>query len=326
MNKNCTLLFFLLVPILLTAQQLPQSSLYNYNIYGFNTAVAGIDGNLSVNGDIRRQWLGLEGAPSTQFINAHIPVFFTKGGFGLEVKNTTIGVTRNLRASVGYNQILKIGENTLISIGLNGGLDQHSFDGQDLRTPDGVYTDPGGITHSDVVLSELNESAIAPILSASIYLKYNELRAGLSGDNLLASTFEFDNSRSEIVFNQIRHYYGFISYGLELNNDLIFKPSVLVRTDNTELQIDLNIAAEFQGRFILGAGFRGYSSLSSDSVVFQGGIRMNNNLQFIYAYDYGLSDLVSTHSGSHEILIKYEIETDFGKGNLPPIIYNPRFL
>lgn len=325
MTKNFTLLFFLLMPILLSAQQIPQSSLYNHNIFGFNTAVAGVDGNLSINADLRRQWLGLEGAPATQYLNAHVPIYITRGGFGVEVKNTTIGVTRNLRARLGYNQIVNIGENTIVSFGLSGGVDQHTFNGQDLTTPDGIY-EPGTFTHADLVLSESNESAVAPIISASIYLKHKQLRVGLSGDNLLASTFEFDNDRSDIVFNQIRHYYGYVTYELDLGNDLVFKPSVLLKAEMAELQVDLNLSAELQEMFILGAGYRGYSALSSDSVVFQGGIRMNNNLQFIYSYDFGLSELVSTHTGSHEILVKYEIPTKIGKGVPPPIIYNPRFL
>lgn len=326
MIKNFTLLLTFLTPILLAAQQIPQSSLYNHNTYDFNTAVAGVDGNLSINADLRRQWLGLEGAPATQYINAHLPIYYTRGGFGLALKNTTIGVTRNLRASLGYNQIININENTVLSVGLSGGLDQHVFNGQDLRTPDGDYGDPVTISHADFILSETQESAIAPIVSASIYLKSKQLRVGISGDNLLASTFEFDNSRSDIVFNQIRHYYGYISYELDLGSDLVLRPSVLLKAEMAELQTDLNITAEFQDMFILGAGYRGYSAISTDAIVFQGGIRMNNNLQFIYSYDFGLSELVSTHTGSHEILVKYEIETKIGKGNPPPIIYNPRFL
>ena len=129
MTKIYSLFLIILLPTLLFSQQVPQSSLYRFNNFGFNTAVAGVDGLLSVNADLRRQWLGLEGAPATQYINAHLPVYFTKGGFGLEVKNTTIGVTRNLRASLAYNQILNIGENTLLSVGISGGIDQHTFDG-----------------------------------------------------------------------------------------------------------------------------------------------------------------------------------------------------
>ena len=175
-------------------------------------------------------------------------------------------------------------------------------------------------------MSEFDESAIAPIVTGGVFLRYKDLNVGISADNLLESTFEFDADRSDIAFNQIRHYFGYISYDVGISNDILLKPSVFLEAEVSELQINFNIAAEFKERFILGAGYRGYSEFSSDSVVLQGGIKMNNNLQFYYAYDLGLSDLSTTNSGSHEILIKYEIDSKIGKGVPPPIIFNPRFL
>ena len=77
---------------------------------------------------------------------------------------------------------------------------------------------------------------------------------------------------------------------------------------------------------MLGVGYRGFSNISSDALVFQGGFRLNSKLLMRYAYDFGLSQLRSVHNGSHEILISYNIATDFGKGTPPQIIYNPRFL
>lgn len=319
-------LLVLILPMYLMAQQSPQSSLYNHNLYNINPAIAGLDGKLAINAALRRQWLGLEGAPSTQSINAHLPVYITSGGVGISVQNATLGVTRNFKANISYNQIVNINENTLISFGLSGGIEQHSFNGADIRTPDGIYDDITNITHGDLILSETNEVGIVPTVSAGVYLKFNKLGVGLSADNLLASTFEFDSNRSDIVFNQIRHYYGYILYDLELGNDLVLKPSLLVKAETAEIQIDLNLTAEFQEMFLLGAGYRGYNEFSNDSVVFQGGIKMNNNLQFIYSYDFGLSELVTTHTGSHEILVRYVIDSKIGKGVPPPIIYNPRFL
>ncbi len=309
----------------LLAQQSPQSSLYNHNLYNINPAIAGVDGTLAINANLRRQWLGLEGAPGTQSINAHLPIYITRGGIGVSIQNATLGVTRNLKANASYNQIININENTLLSLGVSGGIEQHSFNGADIRTPDGIY-EGLPINHNDLVLSETNEVAVVPTLALGMYLKFKQLSLGISADNLLASTFEFDDSRSDIVFNQIRHYYGYIIYSQDIGSDIVLKPSVLVKAETAELQVDINLTAEFQEMFLLGAGYRGYNEFSNDSVVLQGGIKMSNNLQFIYSYDFGLSELVTTHSGSHEILVKYVIDSKIGKGVPPPIIYNPRFL
>jgi len=319
-------IFICFIVISAGAQQSTQSSLYNFNPYDFNPAVAGIDGKLSINADLRRQWIGLIGAPLTQSLNAHLPVYFTKGGFGIQVKNSTVGVSRNIFAALSYNQIVEINESTLLSFGVSGGFSQFSFNGSELRTPDGTYEGFPGISHNDFILSEANESANAPMLSAGVLLSFRKFTLGVSADNLLASTYEFDNNRNQIVFNQIRHYYGYLMYQLDLSEDLILRPSVFVKAESAELQMDITLSAEFKEKFSLGASYRGYNNISTDAIIIQGGFRLNNNIQFIYAYDIGLSELVSAHSGSHEILIRYQIDTKIGKGVPPPIIYNPRFL
>ena len=129
-----------------------------------------------------------------------------------------------------------------------------------------------------------------------------------------------------MFFNQIRHYYGYIAYRLELDNDLNLTPSILVKAGSAEIQTDFNVSAEFREKFIVGVSYRGYSNNSSDAIVFQGGFRLSNALSMKYAYDFGLSEIRNVNSGSHEILISYDIPTNFGKGTPPQIIYNPRFL
>ncbi len=324
MNKLLTLIVCLFT-LTLAAQQTAQSSLFNFNTYDFNPAVAGIDGELSINADLRRQWVGLAGAPLTQSINAHVPVYFTKGGFGLAVKNTTYGLTQNVQAALGYNQILTINENILLSIGASGGLMQHTFRGSDARTPEGIY-EPPGVNHVDTELSEVNISAVAPLLNAGIVIDISSLRIGLSADNLLSSTFDLTNNQKDFVFNQVRHYYGYLSYEIGLDNDLVLIPSLFVKAETAELQTEINVLAEFKEKFMLGFSYRGYNSFSNDALVFQGGFRLSNNLRLGYAFDYGLSELSTAHNGSHEILISYNLATNFGKGTPPKIIFNPRFL
>ena len=324
MHKYFTFFAFFLT-FGLVAQQSPQSSLYNFNVYDFNPAIAGIDGTLSVNGDIRRQWAGIIGAPLTQSINAHIPVYLTKGGFGLSVKNFTAGVSQNIQGVLSYNQTLQLSERALISIGVSGGVAQHTFNGSQLRTPGGTF-DPPTVNHNDSQLPEFDASANAPILNAGLIFRYDNLRLGISADNLLESQFVLSNDQKNVVFNQIRHYYGYASYEISLDNDLNLIPSLLIKTESASVQTDINVSAQLSNKFMLGVGYRGYSNISSDALIFQGGFRLNNSLFLRYAYDFGISQLKTVHSGSHELLISYDISTNFGKGTMPQIIYNPTFL
>ena len=322
---NYLILFAFLLTFGLTAQQSPQSSLYNFNIYDYNPAIAGLDGNLSINGDIRRQWAGIVGAPLTQSINVHLPVYLTRGGFGVSVKNFTAGVSQNIQGVLSYNQTLFLGEKGLISVGVSGGIVQHSFNGSELRTPGGVI-DASSVNHNDSQLPEFDASATAPVLNAGLIFDYNSFRLGISADNLLESQFVLSNDQKDVVFNQIRHYYGYMSYEISLDNDLNLLPSLLIKAETASIQADFNLSVELRDKFMLGIGYRGYNNISSDALIFQGGFRLNDSLFLRYAYDFGLSQLKTVHSGSHELLISYDISTNFGKGTLPQIIYNPRFL
>ena len=56
------------------AQQRPQYSQYMLNNYLLNPALTGIEDYADVRFGHRQQWVGLEGAPVTYYVSAHMPV------------------------------------------------------------------------------------------------------------------------------------------------------------------------------------------------------------------------------------------------------------
>jgi len=63
-----------------------------------------------------------------------------------------------------------------------------------------------------------------------------------------------------------------------------------------------------------------------DAVALMAGFKLNEKLSVGYAYDIGLSALNSVSSGSHELLLNYNLGAPIGKGRPPAVIYNPRSL
>lgn len=94
---------FLLFSLSVMAQQPAQYSLYMFNQYNFNSAYAGLDESVSATGIFRQQWVGLEGSPSTQNFNVHLPLYMIKGSFGLGIENDALGAERNLKITAAYN-------------------------------------------------------------------------------------------------------------------------------------------------------------------------------------------------------------------------------
>ena len=65
------------------AQQDEQSSMYMFNPLQFNPAYAGSRGDLNVVGIIRSQWVGMNGAPKSQFVSLNSP---------LSIRNMSLGM------------------------------------------------------------------------------------------------------------------------------------------------------------------------------------------------------------------------------------------
>jgi type IX secretion system PorP/SprF family membrane protein len=65
------------------AQQEVQYSQYMFNMLAVNPAYAGSRDVLSMTGLYRQQWVGLEGAPTTQSFTIDMPISKEKVGIGL---------------------------------------------------------------------------------------------------------------------------------------------------------------------------------------------------------------------------------------------------
>ena len=95
--KKIVTLVFVLISGLSYAQQDAQFSNYMYNTLSFNPAYAGSRGTTSIYLSQRKQWVGLEGAPSTNSLSYHSPLGSSNVGIGLSLLNDAIGpVEENL--------------------------------------------------------------------------------------------------------------------------------------------------------------------------------------------------------------------------------------
>ena len=73
------------------AQQDAQYTQYMYNPMNVNPAYAGSRDALSIFGMHRTQWVGLEGAPTTNVFSIHTPLKNERLGLGLSIVNDKIG-------------------------------------------------------------------------------------------------------------------------------------------------------------------------------------------------------------------------------------------
>ncbi len=326
MKQIITLLFVLFIMGQGLAQQAPQYSMYMLNKYAFNPAYAGLDNSLSVTGVFRRQWSGLVGGPTTQNVNAHMPLYYLGGGIGINLENDELGAERNTLASLSYNYFLPVSKTSMISVGLSAGVVQKSLDGSKLRTPDGQYlAEPPTIDHQDNFVPQGKVSAVAPVFNAGLYFHHERFEAGLAVSHLSQSTTRLEAIES-VNITYIRNYFFNLATQFEIGRSFSLHPSVLVKSDLTQTQMEFSAILKYGDNIFGGASFRGYTSNSTDAVVFLAGYKLNERVTLAYSYDLTLSGLSNVSQGSHEVMLNYNLNKAIGKGKLPKIIYNPRYL
>jgi len=304
------------------AQQPVQYSLQMFNQMAYNPAYAGMDNSLSMTGVFRKQWLNLEGSPTSQHFNIHSPLPFIRSGFGIVFQNDELGVERNMNLSAAYNYQLPVGRTGVLSLGVGGGFVQKNINGAAIRTPEGDYTDGNVPNHNDPLLSATEVIASAPMIEAGVYYKSAFLEGGFAVKDVL------EQPLVSTVFSilPIRSYYFSVAAHIDLTDAISLHPSVFLKSDILETQVDFSALFSYNDNISLGASFRGYSENTTDAVAIIGGLKLSEKIKLYYSYDLTLSNINTVSTGSHEIMLNYNLNKNFGKGVPPPIIYNPRNL
>jgi type IX secretion system PorP/SprF family membrane protein len=311
--------FFLLYGAALYAQSGPHFSLYMLDRYQFNPAFGGLEASLSITGNYRSQWLGIEGNPVQKYVSGHMPFYLWKGALGFQIMHESIGAQKQLQATVSYNYVHEA-EFGLISAGFAAGITQQTLDGTILRTPDGDYEGPV-ILHHDPLLPNIVINGIAPVFHGGVYFAGNTFEAGLSVTGFTPVDVELEGLR--IRDKEVIH--GFAEYFIESLPEINLYPSVYVQSDLVQTQVGISVRAEYRDFMTFGAGLRGYSGNTLDAVMLIGGLRLSDHMRLYYSYDVGLSSLSKATEGSHELMLRYNLNKVIGAGLPPPVIYSPRF-
>ena len=302
----------------LGAQQQVQWTQYMLNKYTINPAYAGLDKSLSITTGIRSQWSKFEGSPKTQFVNAHLPLYFLSGSMGIGLVNDIIGPIGRTEASISYNYVVK-NQLGLFSAGVRVGAQQVRLNSQLLRTPDGIYQDQI-IDHQDPLLGIVNPNGFSPLWSIGAYYIKDLLEVGVALDNFP----ETNATAGATTYSTTQTISLFASYQYPITEMISVEPNLFVKTDGVQTQVDIGVLAYYQTVFA-GLGIRGIGGNSKDALGIIAGTRLSKKVRLSYSFDLGLSGLSEFHDGTHEFIFNYNLSKPIRTGELPRIIYNPRY-
>jgi len=283
--------------LLATAQQDPQFTQYMYNHSVINPAYAtATEGVINFGGLYRTQWVGLEGAPKTGTFFAHTPIN-EKMEVGISFVNDNIGdVVNENNIFADYAYVLKLNETSKISFGLKAGL---TFFNTDFSN----FSLQSGNASTDIAFNE-NISKTFPNAGLGTFYFTDKYYVGLSAPNLLTTKhIETENGIASTGVQDI-HIFLTGGYVFNINPKLKFKPAFMAKSvKGAPLALDLTANILINNRIEAGLGYR-----LDDAVSGLVNFKVTPELRIGYAYDYTTSNLGNFNSGSHEIMVLFDLD------------------
>lgn len=283
---------FLLITLSSIAQQEEQLSQYMINPLFFNPGYAGSRNTVSIIANARFQWIGMKGAPRTQWLSCHSPIARGRIGIGGHLSNDQIGNRRRTSCFADISSGITINrKDDRLALGLSVGFDNNYFDFSDVAVND----------VNDPFAGNRFESFQANV-GTGMYFSGRKHYVGLSIPRLFPSRVKLSNQK---LYTTAQHLYVTAGYAFELRSTFILKPSFLVKyTPHCPITIDLNMNALINQKIGTGIMYRHNESVGINFVV-----TLIRSFQVGYFFDMPINSLRTIQHGSHEILLQYDLFT-----------------
>lgn len=284
------------------AQQDAGFSMYFFNPVYINPGYAGSRELFSGTLVHRSQWIGMEGAPTTQSITVHSAIPNSKVGLGLQVYNDDAGPMKNTGIKLTYAYHLKLSDNTKLSFGIAGMMNNVRIGWSEINIDDN--TDPSFVGN-DV-------NSWVPDASAGLYLYKERFYAGLSANHLMESKFNLSNTDGADMAKFSRQFYITSGIVLPIKKNLDIRPSLMLKyVKSAPLVAEVNASLIFYQRIFVGAGYRTAKRIdiagTDNMLIGIAQVQISNLFSLGYSYDYYLNRTGSYNSGTHEICLGWDI-------------------
>ena len=275
------------------AQQDPQYTQYMYNTMSVNPAYVGSRGHATIIALGRTQWVGFDGAPDTQTLSYDTPIGYNGLGLGFNLVNDKIGPSHETYLDGNVSYTIETGEEGNLAFGLKLG-------GRLLNIDWSVGNINGG---TDSAFEQNIVNKFLPTVGAGVYYHEPDWYIGLSVPNFLSQEhYDQDNPIGEAAIERL-HFFLIAGYVFNVSEGVKFKPAALLKAvSGAPLSLDLSANVMFEEKFTLGLAWRW-----GDSIAALLGLQASDALYFGYAYDLTTSSYNIANSGTHEVMLRYEI-------------------
>ena len=272
----------------------------------YNPAAAGEGDLMKVAGMHRMQFTGMSDLPMTTYFTAAAPfkIAKTHHAAGVRFLNDMYGLFSNQSFHIQYAYRHKIGKG-FISAGIDIGFANISFkaDKVNLKTIEALEEGDDGYHKADdpAIPQNSGSNGVTGMgfdMGIGLYYSAPKWWASISYSHLTQPKIHW-NDRTFFKMHGTLFLAGGYNWRLR-NPKWTLKPSMMVMTDFTFWDINLNLMAEIKSKYRFGAGYR-----IAGSVNILLGMDIISGLQLGYTYELPANRLIKGTYGSHELYLAY---------------------
>ncbi len=272
------------------AQQDPLYNLYFYNQGMINPAYVGIYKDVTVNLISRKQWIGIDGAPLTNFLSVTSSLGYRFGTGGMLVSDQ-LGINQNFEFQLPFSFNVIESNGFILALGVQGGIINYRYDYTKLNLE---YLDDEDL---NLNLTQYTK----PNFGVGIFIKTDKFYFGASSPRILNVDVN-DGLVSSTRY--LRHFY--FSGGVLLNNSfdskVRIKPSFLLRmVPDGNMALDANLHALFMETLWIGLTVRNLSAVGINTQ-----FQISQRTRIGYGFELPVNALLTRNYGTHELSILIE--------------------
>ncbi len=297
--KKILIAALILIPGMLTAQQMPISENYFMDKYSLSSSYAGHfnPGNLFT--AFRTGWTGIDGGPKT-IRASYSDMLMENAAWGGKIIFDQAGIFNQLYVMGTYSYSLKVTGDHRVLLALSAGLYHNRLNFSEYYNDPNYDLDPV-LTHGDV------SSKLKLMTDFSALYLYRDIEAGIMFANISFGEARYEEA--DVTYKPLANYQGHIAYLYRLNDRWSLNPIAYIRGGRyIRSQIGLATRVTYQDRIwgnlsfrdpgIWGAGF---------------GAEITKAIQVSYSFNFASSISLDVFN-THEIGLGLNIRKLISKG------------
>jgi type IX secretion system PorP/SprF family membrane protein len=307
-NMNTSIKFFRILLILFVviafsatqamAQQLYPNSQYMANLTPQNAAYSLLDKNGAVNALVQKQWVGVNGAPSTFIMDGSIPIESVNGSAGAIIMNDQLAVEQLTNINVFFAKSIQLSSGEYLGVSLNAGLQKYVANYSSLATNDPSF-------RNDVRQSRPNLGFGVIYYSAKYYI-------GLSVPQLTVSSLGTASVQGNDYFHNHYNLAAAYLFGDE-QQDIQVKPALLASYTNG-LPTEVNFSTTLYLKSTIGIGANYCNDKQAAGIMSI--ILHNFRLGYSYQFNTASNNFSSFNNSTHEVTLSYRFGHHLDEINL----------